>query len=276
MSKKSTEKTVEGKEVVAAAPNAAAPNAAAPNAAELPEVTGVSATWGAADNIGSEDLLVSKIFHQQALSRFVQDGLAQPGDWCDSLTGEVLAKKDTPLTIVVFASYKKLLISESRLSNGKFDFVRADDVTPDNCNLPWEEETPTGTIKRQLQYNYFCLLPQKMLELPYVLSLSSTKIRAAKKLNTMIAKLSRLKLPSAAFAFNLLSVKEQGDKGAWFGAEVTQGDKTPVEHLEIARDWYMQIKAQKVIISEEPETHSEASQPVAAAHDVFEGEDISY
>jgi hypothetical protein len=245
--------------------------------AELPTLDS-SSIWGAADNIGSEDLLVGKIFHQQALSKFVQEGKAQAGDWCDSLTGEVLAKKDQPMPLIIFASYKKLLISESKLSNGKFDFVRSDDVTPANCNLPWEEETPTGTIKRQLQYNYFCLLPGKILELPYILSLSSTKIKAAKKLNTMIAKLSRMNMPSASYVFNLHSIKETGDKGSWFGADITQGEKVTADQLAIAHDWYSQIKTQKVIVAEEPEAQSNASQsgPTGETQNLFSDDQIPF
>ena len=215
--------------------------------------------WGAADNIGAEDLQVSKIFHQQALSKFVQDGKAQAGDWCDSLTGEVLAKKDTELTVIVFSSFKKLLISKALTGSTKFDFIESQDVTPENCNLPWEEEVFGEIIKRQLQYNYFCLLPSKINELPYVLSLSSTKIKAAKKLNTMIAKLSRLGKPSAAFTFLLHSVKETGDKGSWFGMDISSGRQTTPEELEVAHYWYMQIKSQKVTITEEPEDNAHAS-----------------
>ena len=69
-----------------------------------PAVLDPNNAWGAADNIESSDLLVGKIFHQQALSKFVQDGKAQAGDWCDSLTGEVLAKKDVGLPVIIFNS----------------------------------------------------------------------------------------------------------------------------------------------------------------------------
>lgn len=209
------------------------------------------AMWGAADDMDNTDITVSKIYHQQALSKFVQDGKAQAGDWCDSLTGEVLAKKDEPLEVIIFSSNKKLLISESKVKhNPKFEFKEAQNVTPENCNLPWEEETEFGIIKRQLQYNYFVLLPNKLDELPYVLSFSSTKIKVAKKLNTMIAKLSRQKLPSAAYIFDIRSVKETGDKGSWFGAEITQGFKCTPEQFKAAHDWYVQIRSTKVTIEE--------------------------
>ena len=225
--------------------------------AELPVVDS-NATWGAAEEIESSDLLVGKIYHQQALSKFVQDGQAQPGDWCDSLTGEVLAKRDAPLDVIIFSSFKRLLISAKLPGSNKYEFQEAQEVTLQNCNLPWEEETPNGSIKRQLQYSYFCLIPGKELDLPLVLSLSSTKIKVAKKLNTMIAKLARLNRPSASVIFQLKSVKETGDKGSWFGAEVTQGAPTTKDQLQAAHDWYKQIKASTVVVAEEHGDHDTA------------------
>jgi len=238
--------------------NAATASATA-TVAELPQILAESAglpvalegTWGASEDIDSGDLLVGKIFHQQALSKFVSEGMANAGDWCDSLTGEVLAKRDEPLSIIIFKVSKKLIISKSVLSNGKFEFVESVDVTPDNCNLPWEEETQTGTIKRQLCYNYFCLVSNKINELPYVLSLSSTKIKAAKKINTMIAKMTRMKLSSSSYKFLLTSVKESGEKGTWFGVNVAQGEKCSNEEMLIAYDWYTQIKSKNVVVSED-------------------------
>lgn len=198
--------------------------------------------WGASEIIDSNDLLVGKILHQQALSKFVQDGKATAGDWCDSLTGEVIAKRDADLSLIIFHSTKKLLISKG-YSGDKIEFVEAQEVTPANANLPWKQEMPNGEIvHRHLQYNYFCMLPDKINELPYVISFSSSKIKTAKKLNTMIAKLARIQRPSAGVVFKFKSIKETGEKGSWFGVEISQGRDTTLEELKIAHDWYVQIK----------------------------------
>lgn len=207
--------------------------------------------WGAGENIGAQDLLVSKIYHQQALSKLVQDGLAAAGDWCDSLTGKIIAKRDTPLSLVVFDSFKKLIISIQKPGQTSFEYLSTEDVTAANAALPWNEETPEGLIRRQLQYNYFVLPVGMMNELPYVLSLTSTKTRTAKKLNMMFAKLSRMSMPSASYVFDFTSVKETGDKGSWFGAEVTQGRKATKEELDVAYEWYVKIRKSKVVISED-------------------------
>lgn len=198
--------------------------------------------WGASESIDSNDLLVGKILQQQALSQFVQDGKATAGDWCDSLSGTVIAKKDSELSLIIFHSTKKLLISKG-FPGEKVKFVEAQEVTPANINLPWMQEMQNGEIvHRHLQYNYFCMLPDRINELPYVISFSSSKIKTAKKLNTMIAKLARIQRPSAGVVFKFKSVKETGEKGSWFGVEISQGRDTTLEELKIAHDWYVQIK----------------------------------
>jgi len=213
--------------------------------------TEIRKDWGAAEDVGAADVMVSKLFHQQALSKFTQDGLASPGDWCDSLTGEVIAKRDEELSVVIFASYKKLLVNLWNNKEAKYEWLRTEDATDENWTLPYEEITEEGKIRRQKQYNYFCLLVNRPLELPYVLSFTSTKIKAAKKINTMFAKLSRVGMPSASFHFNLKSIKETGDKGSWFGVNIIQGSKSTPEQLDLAYEWYQKVKASKVIVAEE-------------------------
>lgn len=208
---------------------------------EAREIALTNTNWGASEIIDTNDITVGKILHQQALSKFVQDGVASAGDWCDSLTGEVLCKRDDKFGLIVFHGFKKLIVSKVSHRGDKISY-EAQDVTPANVNLPWSEEVKDGIIKRQLQYNYFCLIPAKINDLPYVLSLTSSKIKIAKKLNTMIAKLARLNKPSASTLFNFISVKESGEKGSWYGMDVIPDRYVSVEELHMAHYWYEQVK----------------------------------
>ena len=208
--------------------------------------------WGAGEADTSKDLLINKIYHQQALSKFVEAGTAAAGDWCDMLSGEVLAKKDEVLKLIIFSSYKRLMISERPISSDKFEFKASEEVTPENALLPWEEEVNGRIVRRSMQYNYFCLLADRPNDLPYVLSLQGTKTKAAKKLNTFFMKLRQvLKVPTATFIFNLQSVKESGDKGSWYGVEVMQGERANDDQLCAAFEWYNRVKASNVIVNEE-------------------------
>jgi hypothetical protein len=222
--------------------------------------------WGVVEDLETTDLLVPKIYQLQAMSKFVADGVARAGDFADSLTGEVLAKKDDALEVIIFGSYKTLLVSKEVL-NGKFEYQETLTVTPQNAkeiaSLPMIEDRADGKYKNSLYYNFYCLLPAKIEELPFVLSLGSTKTKAARKLNTMIYKLAQMRKPGAAVVFNLKSVSEKNDQGSWFGLDISQGRDTTQQELLRAHAWYVKSKSQKFTVVEE-------EQAVADAHDVSE------
>ena len=244
---------------------------------DLNPSTDINGSWGAADDLEGTDLVVSRVYHQQALSKFVQDAKAQAGDWCDNLTGEVLAKKDEVLPVIIFHTERQWAISISKLSNNNFEFVRNEAVTPENVNLPWEQETHEGTIKRQFRYNYFCLLADKFDELPYVITFSSTKVKEAKRLNTVLAKLKAKGHSSARFIFYLMSVKESkvkdGKTLSWFNVEVSQGKSTSEEQFKAAFNWFLKAKAQKIVVAEDTEEHEveNSSSPKGAQTSMGEG-----
>lgn len=226
---------------------------------DLAPSTDIDGAWGAANDLDGSDLVVSRIYHQQALSKFVSEDKAKAGDWCDNLTGEVLAKSTEPLSLIIFHTERQWAISISKLSNNEFEFLRNEPVTPENANLPWEEETQEGTIKRQFRYNYFCLLANKVDELPYVLTLSSTKIKEAKRFNTILRKMKEKGQSSARFIFNFQSVKESkikdGKNLSWYNVAISQGERTTDEQFKKAYQWFLSAKASKIVVAEDTEEH---------------------
>lgn len=242
---KSKPGTVEDIAKLAQAPTVAKPN--------LP-VQAAPAAWGATEELDSTDLLIPKIYHQQAMSKLVADGQAKPGDFCDSLTGQVLAKKEDTLQVIIFGAFKTMVISKLDAMSNRWkldEVVKIDRTNAANyANVPFEEDTPDGKYKNNLYYNYYCLLPGKTTELPYILSLGSTKTKIARKLNTMLAKLQQLGKPSAAVVFEMRSVPEKNDRGHWFGLEVLQGRDATKEELTAAHGWYMKSRTQNLVAAE--------------------------
>lgn len=220
----------------------------------------LSGDWGAVEAMDTTDLLVPKIFHQQAMSKFVADGIASPGDFCDSLTGNILAKKNEALEVIVFGCYKTIVVSKFEDRENAWRLDRIVTITPENAKewigKPMLTEENGWKWKNTLQYNFYCLLPKLIGELPFVLSLGSTKSRAAKKLNTMLYKLQALKRPGASVVFELRSVPEKNDKGSWFGLDITQGRAATTDELAMAHVWYMKSKTQKFVASEESQAEA--------------------
>lgn len=219
--------------------------------------------WGAIEEMEATDLLVPKIYHQQAMSKFVADGLARPGDFCDSLTGQVLATKDSKLEIIVFGSFKTMVISKQE-GSGKWELDRIVTIVPENAkefaSKPLTEEINGEQFKNNLQYNFYCLIPTLINELPYVISLGGTKTKAARKLNTMLYKLNQLHRPGASVVFELSSRTEKNDQGSWYGLEITQGRPATAPELLRAHAWHLKSKSQKFVVVEE-ETAAAQSEP---------------
>ena len=217
-------------------------------------VQAAPAVWGATEEMDSTDLLIPKIYHQQAMSKLVADGQAKPGDFCDSLTGQVLAKKEDTLQVIIFGAFKTMVISKHDTMSNRWkldEVVRIDRTNAANyANVPFEEETPDGRYKNSLFYNYYCLIPGKASELPYIMSLGSTKTKVARKLNTMLAKLQQTGKPSAAVVFEMRSVPEKNDRGQWFGLEVTQGRDATKEEIQAAHTWYLKSRMQNLVAAE--------------------------
>ena len=215
----------------------------------------MASDWGAITELEATDLLVPKVFHQQALSEFASAGKAKAGDFCDSLTGEVLAKREDKLEVIVFGTYKTVQVSKLNKANNKWEFEKTITIIPEVArewaNRPFTEEVGSDTYRNALYYNYYVLLPAKLTELPFVLSLGSTKTKAAKKLNTMLFKLSQLKRNGASVVFELKSIEEQNDQGKWWGIEVLQGRNSTAEELTRAYAWHMKSKSQKFATAEE-------------------------
>lgn len=211
--------------------------------------------WGAIEDMETSDLLVPKIFHQQAMSKLVAAGTARPGDFCDSLSGEVLAKKDDKLEVIIFGSFKQMVITKFDPFKKGYALEKIVTIQPENAKewamKPLSEETDEGMFKYNMQYNYYCLIPGRMDQLPYVLSLGSTKTKAAKKLNTIFYNMNQKKKPSAAIVFEVRSVEESNDRGKWFGVDIAQGRASTEEELFRAHAWYLKSKSQKFVVVEE-------------------------
>ena len=213
-----------------------------------------SANWGAIESMETSDLQVPKIFHQQALSKFSQDGVAKAGDFCDSMTGEVLAARDSKLEVIVFGLFKTMVISKFDFARGQFKLDKIIPITPENAhqyaNMPLQIEIDGDRYKHDLQYNFYCLLPAYMDSLPYVLSLGSTKTKTARKLNTMLYQLNQQRKPGPSVVFDLTSVQEKNDKGTWYGVNIAQGRSSTPQEMMKAYAWYVKSKSQKFVAEE--------------------------
>ncbi len=118
---------------------------------------------------------------------------------------------------------------------------------------PFYEEENGEHYRNMLYYNYYCLIPEKINELPFVVSLGSTKTKVAKKLNTLITKLSQMGKPGASRVFLLSNVTEKNDEGQWLGLSISESRQSTNEELLKAHSWYQKSQVQNFVVQEEEE-----------------------
>lgn len=199
--------------------------------------------WGS-NEMSSNDFVISKILAMQGLSKFVMDGKAMFGDFCDSITGDKLGGLAKPLAFIPFHMEKTWVVS--KLVNGKYKFSHIDKVTPSTENLPWEFEMHGEKYSRQYQYNFYVLLEENPI-MPYMVSFKSMSLRAGKKLATRMFVLNKqLGKSPAAFIMSLVGRKESNDKGTFVVMDVDFKGPSKAEDQQAAFDWFKTITTNEI------------------------------
>lgn len=217
------------------------------------EVTKVG--WGISEDLEVSDIEVPKIYHMQAISKLVRAGAARSGDFCHSITGEIIAKKDEGLDIIIFKLSKAMLVKKLDIMTNKFKLVQTIPITKENAvkmaQMPFSEERDGDKYSNSIQYNFFCLLPGRIDQLPYVISFSSTKAKVARKIGFITAELETAGRPGSSVVFHLKNIVETKGTDSWEGLEVSRSRDCTPEELQAAYNWYMKSKAQKFVAVEE-------------------------
>ena len=196
--------------------------------------------WGDT-GVTASDMVIPKALLMQGLSEAVADGNAAIGDYLNSLTGEVIAKKGEELELIPFHMDKYWAISEK--SGNKFRRVEA--ATPANENLPWDFTDTDGVdCKRTMVRAFYCLKSDELDGLPIIVSFSSTAAKIGKKLATRMFIMNRQagKVP-CAYGIKLSASVVKGEKGTYATPDFTVGAEVAPETIATCRDWMLSVKA---------------------------------
>lgn len=196
--------------------------------------------WGDT-GVSSSDLVIPKALLMQGLSDFVADGKAAIGEYVNSLTGEVIAKKGEELELIPFHMTKYWAVTEA---NGN-KFRRVEEATPSNENNPWDFTDSDGTpCKRTLVRAFYCLDVKEKDGLPLIISFASTAAKIGKKLATRMFIMNRQagKVP-CAYSIKVSSSIVKGDKGTYASPDFVVGSEVSNEDVMTCRDWMLSVKA---------------------------------
>lgn len=240
-----------------------------------------SPNWGAIEDLDPSDFLVPRIYHQQANSDFVKKRAAQAGNFCDSITGDVLATDK--LEVIIFASFKNLVVRKQVDIKGKtsFEYVETLTVTtPESAMLiaskPYFEDIGNGEVlQNTLQYNYYCLVVDKIMHPPFVITFKGTKVKTAKKLNSMLRNLSSLGKNGASKVFTLNSIEVQSEEKSWLGLEAHVSRDSTMEELRTAFKWYNIYKQNKLVVREEEDEEHKTVAPMQDSYSTNLDDDLN-
>lgn len=208
-------------------------------------------------DISAKDLLLSKILAMQGQSKLVQDEKAKIGDIRDSLTGTLVAAKETPVEVILFNPFKTWVVFKNSAS--KQEYLRTELLDAKNAN--YERETKDEIRFETL--NYYTLLVSEIVKgqyIPKVISLRSTNYITGKKIESKRAFLKKFGKALPFQVFNLSTVKRQNDKGSWYMFDVTDARDSTDAELTAVKDWMSVIANSKVTVDDSDLAQGEATE----------------
>lgn len=249
---KKLEPIMEEQKAVAVPPPAQVP-------AQVPALPPAEAPWGS-ENVDSRDLILAKILLMQGQSERVQSGDAALGDLVNSLTGEKLGDKNTPIEVVPIYTFKTWIVSNKAVPSKenkepKFEYVRTENMTVDNQDrTELEDVEADGSITRfDRALNFYVMLKSELDKdegMPYALQFRRTSYKAGRKLATHFERMRMIRRPPAAKSVNIGAYFDKNDKGSYWCFDVTPGNPTKPEHEAVAKEWYGTIKAGRAKMDE--------------------------
>lgn len=218
------------------------------------EAWGAGADIDEAKEIFSNDYLIPKLWLIQSMSQLRIDGLANEGDFCNSIDGKIISNGEAPLNFVVVNTFKRwqtFKVNEKM----KKEFVSSEAMTLENANYKYEFELDGFNHTRRQVLGFTVLLAsdlEKGLRRPYVLDFAGSSKRAGRVLITEINELRDAGYPSAVLAFAISSKMEKNDDGTFYIKEVKKIGVTSPAVVEKARAVYddLKINADQVVVDE--------------------------
>lgn len=205
-------------------------------------------------HLSTEDLVIPRILLMQATSDHVKKKKAHFGDIIESAGETVIGSAEKPVEIIPFSVRKiwNVYKGTSKTKPVDREYLRTEEVTAQNENLPYDDMEDGFAITREKVYNVYCLLPDDLMGLPYVLALKRTSTKVAKAIVTqMYFRNAKAKLPPYASVIEIGTKEEAGENGSYmvFTAKVkrlaTEEEKTACQ------DWLNQIAVMKEDVDEE-------------------------
>lgn len=202
------------------------------------------------DDLGQDDLLISRILLAQAQSKYVAAEKASAGQLVGSLEHDLLADKKQTLEIIPFHRTKTFRLFKPVPGGGIPKFIT--EVPYNAETIEWEKKrlrevlwTYTNGDKKEVKenlscfisWNYYCLLASQVESLPRVISFSSTSYVVGKKLGTLTLEAKKQGFPLPFKTYKVGTEHVTNDKGSFYKLTVDKGRSTTDAELSNVGYW---------------------------------------
>jgi hypothetical protein len=192
---------------------------------------------------------------------------AKPGLFINTITNGLSAS----INVVPVAFQRRYLEWKPREKGGGFcgshDVVSVEtdpSIKKDNKGQLVNEE---GNILKDTRMHYVLIVNDDGSYNPALISMSSTQVKKSKRWLSMIrsvqskdGKGNTFNPPSFSHVYELTSLKEQNDKGTWYGYEIHSGQPVTDGALyKAAKDFHAQVSAGTVVVSNPPSSEAESN-----------------
>jgi hypothetical protein len=254
------------------------------------ELAELKATKSSSGNRVKGDFLISRVLLMQATSDLVKARKAFPGQIVTSPEGLVIGGISQPGEPSESFNILPLSIKETWTVMDGANWVRTEDRTDENNNLPWQFEEEGKDLKRLQTIEVIALLENEVhaslgevevdedgvpvnfdqvVVMPRAFSFRSKSFAAGKAISTHFTKVEavRKQYPNARPFHVMLALgceEESNEHGDFYVFSVGGGTPTPKAYRAMAAGWYDQLQSANIVIEGEDQGEERAAENLQA------------
>jgi hypothetical protein len=187
----------------------------------------------------------------------VKEGKRNQGEIIKSTNGDLIAKRNETVDVIVFAKWKEWRIMKKNPQSGRFEFDRLEAWTEQNDLLEWDFEENGNVMRRDKTLNFYAILAKEaeaQKAYPIKLSFVRTGFKTGHKLADAYSRAMMEKQPPTRQIFKLGSELIQGKEESYFAFTVSEGTATTEAQRANALYWRQmvnQAKARNEVVDHE-------------------------
>jgi hypothetical protein len=190
--------------------------------------------------LDATDVLIPNLLLMHPTSDLVKKGEKVQGDIIRSTNGEVLAKRNEAVEIIVFEKWKDWRIMKKNPQSARYEYVRKDAWTAENDQAPWDYTEDGEAFRRDKTLHFYGLLVKDINEnraFPVRLSFVRTSYKAGLKIADAYERAIMEKQAPIRMSFKIGTELVMGKNESFFAFTVAYENETSQEQMRECLKW---------------------------------------